>query len=198
MRCRLKTLAIQKLSPTMSRRRDELAYHLVRRGNRRRLRGMLRKHPELRTSAGAMLIYVAVWQNLGMLRWLLEHGVPPDSGAEAHGGNTPLMHAASVGDVRAMNLLLQFGANPNAVNANSENPLGYAATYEHPEAIKVLVAAGVDVNDTTDSGRGRTQLDIAEASGWAEVAATLRSLGGKRYAELHPITAPESAASYVP
>lgn len=119
-----------------------------------------------------------------MLRWLLEHEVPPDSGG--CDGDTPLMHAASEGDVRVMKLLLVFGANPHAVNANSENPLGFAATYEQPEAIKVLVAAGVDVNDTTDSGPGRTQLDIAEVSGWTEVAATLRSLGGKHYAELHP------------
>jgi len=133
-----------------------------------------------------MLIYAAVWQNRGMLRWLLEHDVPPDSGAKAHDGNTPLMHAASVGDVRVMKMLLAFGADPNAVNASSENPLGYAATYEQPEAIKVLIAAGVDVNDTTDSGPGKTQLDIAEVSSWTDVAATLRSLGGKRYAELHP------------
>jgi hypothetical protein len=168
----------------MSQRRDELAFHLVCRGNRRRLRGMLRKHPQLRTSPGAKLIYAALWQNRGMLGWLLEQDVPPDSGTAADDGNTPLMHAASEGDIRSMKLLLKFGANPHAVNANSENPLGYAATYKHPEAIKVLIAAGVDVNDTTDSGPGVTQLDIAEVSGWTEVAATLRSLGGKRYVEL--------------
>jgi ankyrin repeat protein len=136
----------------MSQRRDELAYHLVCRGNRRRLRPLLRKHPELRTSPDAMLIYAALWHHRAMLRWLLEHDVPADSGVNVDDGNTPLMHAASEGDVRAMKLLLAFGANPNAVNTNSENPLGYAATYEHPEAVKVLIAAGVDVNDTADSG----------------------------------------------
>lgn len=169
----------------MGKRLNEKARHLVQRGNRRRLSHLLGKHPGLRTSSEAMLVFDAIWYNRGMLRWLLERGVCPDS-RMGEGGNTPLMHAAAQGDVVVLKLLLEFGADPNALNEESENPLGFAVTWEQPEAIKLLVAAGADVNSTVDSGPGRTQLDSAELSGWPTSAEALRSVGGKRYSELHP------------
>ena len=83
-----------------------------------------------------------------------------------------------------MELLLEFGADPNALNEESENPLGFAVAWKQPEAIRILVTAGADINDTTDSGPERTQLDSAELSSWTDGAALLRSLGAKRHVEL--------------
>jgi hypothetical protein len=40
----------------MGKRRNELAYNLVVRGNRPRLRHLLGKHPEFKTSDDAMLV----------------------------------------------------------------------------------------------------------------------------------------------
>ncbi len=94
------------------------------------------------------------------------------------------MHAASEGDIPVMKLLLGFGADPNAPNEESENALGFVVSWKQPEAIKLLIAAGADVNNTDDSGPDRTQLDSAELSEWTEGVAVLRTLGGKRYAEL--------------
>ncbi len=165
----------------MGRRRNEQAEYLVRRGNRKRLRHLLGKHESLRNSDEAMLVYTAIWFNKGMLRWLLEHDVSPDS----RKGNTPLMQAAADGDIVTMRLLLEFGANPNALNEESENPLGFATTYEQPDAIKLLVDAGADINNQDDSGPGRTQLDCAELSGWTDCVDVLRSLGAKRHSELN-------------
>ena len=168
----------------MGKRRDEKAYNLVRRGNRKRLRHLLGKHEELRTSNDAILVSAAIWHNRGMLYWLLERGVSPDCCGESDGGNTPLMHAASEGDIPVMKLLLGFGADPNALNEESENALGFSVSWKQLEAIKLLVAAGADVNNTDDSGPDRTQLDSAKLSEWTERVAVLRTLGGKRYADL--------------
>jgi ankyrin repeat protein len=167
----------------MGKRRERKAYNLVWRGNRRRLRQLLRKHKDLQTSDEAMLVYAAIWENRGMLRWLLEHGVSPDCRMGSN-GNTPLMQAAADGDMWVMRLLLEFGANPNALTKYTENPLGFAVTWNQPAAVKLLASAGADVNNIEDSGPGRTQLDIAETSSYLEVASALREAGGKRYSEL--------------
>jgi ankyrin repeat protein len=167
----------------MGTKRNNKAYNLVCRGNRKRLRHLLGKHAELRTSDSAMLVYAAIWRNYGMLRWLLERDVSPDS-RMGKNGNTPLMQAAADGDIRVIKILLEFGADPNAVNSNSENPLGFAITWQQPDAIRLLVAAGADVNSTVDSGLGRTQLDIAELSEWDDCAEVLSELGGRRFVDL--------------
>lgn len=164
----------------MGQRLHAKAETLVRRANRRRLRLMLRKHPDLGQSPESMLIMTAIWHQRGMLRWLLEQGVSPNMGC----GNTPLMSTAAEGDVWAMRQLLEFGADPNLLNDRSENALGFAVTWQQPEAIKLLIHAGVDINNQDDSGPDMTQLDSAELSGWHDMAAVLRSLGGLRFVEL--------------
>jgi ankyrin repeat protein len=172
----------------MGKRRNQKTYNLVRRGNRRALRQLLCKHSDLRTSNEANLVFAAIWHNRGMLRWLLEHGVSPDCRL-GELGNTPLMQAAADGDLWAMQMLLKHGADANAINAESENPLGFAVAWEQAEAVRLLLAAGADVNNTEDSGPDRTQLDWAELSLWPEVIEALRSGGGKRFVEL-PSDAP--------
>jgi ankyrin repeat protein len=94
------------------------------------------------------------------------------------------MSAAAEGDVGAMMLLLEYGANPNALNSYSENPLGYAVRWQQPRAIEVLVAAGAEINNMDDSGPGMTQLDWAVLSQWTEIASVARALGAKRFEEL--------------
>lgn len=165
---------------------EDIAYTLVRRGNRKRLRRMLSRHAELREEHGPMLLFTAMWFNRGMLRWLLERGVPTKDRGEPT--NTPLMHAAAEGDLKSLQTLIEFGADLHALNEWNENALGFACTWQQPQAIRALVAAGVDVNDQVDSGPEWTQLDVAEASGWTEVAHVLRELGGKRYAELEAVS----------
>lgn len=166
----------------MGKGRDNLAYNLVLRGSRSTLRQLLGKHPELKTSHDAMLVYAAIWRNRGMLPWLLSQGVDPDS-RMGENGNTPLMQAAADGDIWTMTILLKHGANPNALNANNENPLGFATAWKQIESIRLLVDAGADINDTIDSGPNRTQLDSAELSSWSEGSELLRLLGGKRFSE---------------
>ena len=166
----------------MGRRLIEKARSLVRRGNRRRLRLLLRKHPYLLRSDEALLVFYACWFNRGMLAWLLEHGVDPDSRLEEADGNTPLMQAAGDGDVAVMTTLLEHGASIKTKNESGEVPLGFAVTYEQPEAIRLLAAHGADINGT--EGSGQTHLDWAILSGWEETAEALRSLGARRMEEI--------------
>ena len=85
-------------------------------------------------------------------------------------GATPLMRAAKSGDVEVVKLLLAHGADPMLTMSNGTTPLMFAAglgwrngspaapSYdqgepeEAVETIKVLMAAGVDLNATTDAG----------------------------------------------
>jgi ankyrin repeat protein len=170
----------------MGNRVHDKAHHYIRHSNRKKLGSLLRKHPNLLASNDAMLIFTAIWNNRGMVKWLLHQKVSPDT-RMGEDGNTPLMQAAADGDIPLMKLLLQFGADPNALNEERENPLGFAVTLQQPEAVRLLVENGADVNNMDDSGPKKTQLDCAELSEWHEVAGTLRSLGAKRYSELHEI-----------
>lgn len=167
----------------MGKRRDYKARSLLRRGNRKRLGRLLRRYPELKTSHSAMLLHKSMWHQPKMLRWLLERGVSPGCRC-GDGSNTALIDAAATGDTDSMKLLIEFGADLHATNEWSEDAFGYAVTWEHPRAVELFVASGIDVNNMVDSGPGRTQLDCAENSKWIEIAATLRALGGKRFSEL--------------
>ncbi|HTW63790.1 MAG TPA: ankyrin repeat domain-containing protein [Bryobacteraceae bacterium] len=82
-------------------------------------------------------------------------------------GSTPIMRAAKNGDSAAIRLLLAHGANPNAREKNGATALmlaagmgrgtgaftkDYATEAELLEAVKVLTAAGADVNAINDAG----------------------------------------------
>lgn len=70
---------------------------------------------------------------------------------------TLLMHAAAVGSVEAVKLLLDSGADVNAKNALGSTALMLAA--DQPEKARLLIAKGADVNAA--SKMGRTPLMIA-------------------------------------
>lgn len=165
----------------MGKRVFDKADFYLRRGDRKRLRRLLRGHRYLLNSRNSILVFRAVWQYQGMLAWLLAQGVHPDCKLYA-GDATPLMHAAAEGELESMRLLLDHGADPNARNENNEVPLGYACSYQHWEAAKLLVERGADVNGI--EYEGRTHLDFVTWGGNEQGIQLLRSLGGLRYAEL--------------
>jgi ankyrin repeat protein len=116
-----------------------------------------------------------------LIRLLLEHGAnsnarlktPTLQRAHTPGepslneGSTPLMRAAKNGDSAAIRLLLEHGADPNARQKNQTTALmfaaglgrgtsaftkDYATEGELLESVKVLIAAGADVNAVNDTG----------------------------------------------
>jgi len=118
---------------------------------------------------------------LDLMKVLLAHGADPNAilktpalqrahtpGEPAlNTGTTPLMRAAKNGDAAAIRLLLEHGADPNAQQKNGTTALmlaaglgrgtgaftkDYATEAELLESVKVLIAAGADVNAVDDSG----------------------------------------------
>lgn len=165
----------------MGKRVFDKADFYLRRGDRKRLRRLLCKHPYLLNSQNSMLVYRAVWQHRRMLPWLLAQGVHPDC-KMCPGEGTPLMHAAADGDLESMRLLLDHGADPNARNERNELPLGYACSYEHWEAAELLVERGADVNGI--EREGKTHLDWMTIGNRERGIQVLRALGGLLYDEL--------------
>jgi ankyrin repeat protein len=110
-------------------------------------------------------------------------------------GTTPLLRAAKAFDVPALQRLLAAGALPNLPNADGITPVmlaaGLAATpidtrgnYAVPDvqqraiaALKVLVAAGGDVN--VPNAQGQTALYGAAYWGWDDVARFLVQSGAR-------------------
>lgn len=87
----------------MGTRTIEKVRRLGRRGNRKRLRSLLRKHPMLKTSNHALLIDTAILDNRTTLPWLLEQSVSPDCRGGGDLENTPLMNAAADGETDQQN-----------------------------------------------------------------------------------------------
>jgi ankyrin repeat protein len=119
---------------------------------------------------------------LDLMKILLDHGANPNAQLKtptltrAHTpgegtlaeGTTPLMRAAKNGDAPAMKLLLDRGADPSLAQKNHTTALMLAAGYGRGQgvfakdyatdvqmfdAVKVLVARGVDVNAINDNGQ---------------------------------------------
>ncbi len=118
---------------------------------------------------------------IDLMTVLLAHGADPNAALKtptlqrAHTpgeptlnqGSTPLMRAAKNGDAAAIRVLLEHGADPNRRQKNNTTALmlaaglgrgtgaftkDYATEAQLLEAVKILVAAGCDVNASDDAG----------------------------------------------
>ena len=74
-------------------------------------------------------------------------------------GWTPLHYAATAGNVPIIELLLDNSAYIDAESPNGSTPLMMAAMYGTPEAVKVLIQAGADLN--VKNQLGLSALDFA-------------------------------------
>lgn len=112
-------------------------------------------------------------RNLAAVRLALAHHADPNT--KLRNGITPLMNAAADGSVEITKLLLEAGADPNAVSLppaikvkhgtialGSLTPLILAAPYSPPAVIKLLLESGAKVNP--EDGRGMTALHAALSS----------------------------------
>ena len=83
-----------------------------------------------------------------MFAALLKAGADPK--AMLPGGQTLLMTAARSGNIEAVKMLLDRGADPNAKETtNQETALMWAASENHPQVVKALVARGAELNVRT-------------------------------------------------
>ena len=105
--------------------------------------------------------------------WLAaENGSAPmigkllDAGADPNGrtpnGETPLMMAARNGNVAALEVLLNHKADPALKeNLRGTTALMWAVEQAHPEAVKLLVARGADVNAASNPDTRNSRLNLA-------------------------------------
>jgi ankyrin repeat protein len=82
-------------------------------------------------------------------------------------GMTPIMLAASRGNVEIIDLLFTQGADPNKRGSMDRTALQYATEKNHIEAAKRLLAYGADI-DAYDNGR-LTPLVMAASRGYSEL-----------------------------
>jgi len=157
------------------------AWFYTRRGDRKRLRRLIAKRPQLRTSDESLILFNSIWYNRNLVPWLLELGVSPDCRLGTR-SNTALMQAASEGDIMLMELLVNFGADVEAVNEDCERPLGYACAWNQPDAAKLLLEHGANPNVPEDDDA--TYLDWAIVSGHTDLEVILKSHGALKYSDL--------------
>jgi ankyrin repeat protein len=100
------------------------------------------------TPAYTALMAAAGTGDLDAVKCLLDHGA--DAKAKTPTGFTALIAAALSGNARIVELLLDRGANPNALctleRGILQTPAGVAASMGHAECLRLLMAAGADVN----------------------------------------------------
>jgi len=86
-----------------------------------------------------------------------------DVNIENHRGSTPLHKAASKGFPAIVRLLLDHGANVDAVDSSERTPLHWACFYGHTEVARVLLLFGpaIEITDKT----GLTASDLASQRG---------------------------------
>ena len=109
---------------------------------------------------------------------MLKGGVNPNVANEK--GNTPLIISASLGDLASVHDLLAYRADLNAYNKDGNTALIYAARYNHPQVIKMMLLpqtmqTPLDVN--AQNKAGETALYWGAAKGNVEVVKRLLAAG---------------------
>ena len=110
------------------------------------------------TTTGATPFLLACWtSDIPLMKLLLERGADPTIPNED--GSTPLIAATGIGDlgsgdelpgtedeaVAATQLVLELGADVNAVDENGETAMHGAAYQNRPEVVRLLAEHGADV-----------------------------------------------------
>jgi len=81
--------------------------------------------------------------------------------------STPLHLASVTGSLDIVNLLIEYGADPNALDATQSSPLHLALVNENLDVVRLLIEHGADVNVPND--KKRTPLHLAAVSGSSDV-----------------------------
>lgn len=92
-------------------------------------------------------------------RFLIGKGADPN--LQESNGDTPLIAAARVGFMDAMEILLKLGAKVDLANRMGETPLIVAVQQREVDATKMLLASGADP-DKADSAAGYSARDYAK------------------------------------
>lgn len=107
--------------------------------------------PDIKSNSNECgIIYSATGEHVEIAELLLDYGADPNSMNK--GGANPLIAAADRNLVSLAKKLLEKGADPDVVTLqNRDTPLIFAAWKGHYEIVKLLIAAGANVNHRNNS-----------------------------------------------
>jgi Ankyrin repeats (3 copies) len=109
-----------------------------------------------------------------VLKLLLDAGADPNA---YYGPATSLSRAIANGYLTSMKLLIEHGANVNAIDVHHDSAIVVAAQYDQPEAILLLAHYGAIIDERDDELT--TPAMIAANEGSARALRTLLSLGAQ-------------------
>ena len=117
--------------------------------------------------------YSGVSDVLARMQHVVEFSDAPLRGVDQRGifGNTPLKVAAGWGDLEAVGLLLDAGADVNARNEDGDTALHWAAANDDHAVAILLVERGASLVERNDDGM--TPVEIARSRGNAALVALL-------------------------
>jgi ankyrin repeat protein len=137
---------------------------------------ILRHQPDIlrrQTMLSAAWWDSATFASAGQARWLLERGLNPR--LRNWLGITMLHRCAAKGRVDVAEVLLEFGADPNAVETEwSSTPMGWAARHGQKEMVFWLLSQGADPWEPDDKSWAWPE-DWARRKGFKEIVDLLKT-----------------------
>lgn len=118
--------------------------------------------PEMLARLNARLLHAAESQSAETVEALLRQGAALDCREGEH-GYTPLHAAASGGNLAALHLLLDRGADAAALDAQGNTPLMYAAYSDKPQALSALLHRVADYPLEHCNQHGKSALSLTLA-----------------------------------
>ncbi len=117
---------------------------------------------------------IYIWSHLPALKRLIDAGAPVNKPGK--NGFPPLVFLSRADKgkrIDAMRLLIEHGADVNAVGPHGRAALHNAAEGGNAEAVKLLLANGADRESKDETGK--TPLKLARAAGRKQIVSLLRS-----------------------
>ncbi|MDO9072762.1 MAG: ankyrin repeat domain-containing protein [Rubrivivax sp.] len=170
---KVKQLLDRGFDPNTVDEKGQVGLYLAFRDESPKAVAVLLAHPRTRIDAvnnadETPLMMAALRGQLDGARQLLDRGA-----AHNRPGWTPLHYAASGPEPRMVALLLERGAQVEALSPNRSTPLMMAARYGPEEAVDLLLARGASLRARNDADLGA--VEFAELAGRDSLAARLRS-----------------------
>ena len=122
------------------------------------------------------LFYAIQNQDTAIVRLLVERGA--DVNAKNNSLKTPLMVAASTGNVEIVKYLIDNKADINILDSYNYNALCYAINSENAELVKLLIDKGADANYPIK--KNLFPIELAQNKRNKDIISTLKNAGAKQ------------------